>query len=173
MKKLLTFFRTHELSGPLGVFAIFRFCVWQLKSRLIRKVFVHNWIGKSKFYVTKGETGLTGNVYVGLHEFSDMSFLIHFLRPGDCFVDVGSNSGSYTILASGVIGAKSVSVEPVPSTYLRLLANVKLNEIEHLVRAQNVGLSSESGYLRVTSESDTTNHLVSDGTTRDTKIVKI
>jgi thymidylate synthase len=62
-------------------------------------------------------TGATGNIYAGLHEFEDMAFLLHLLRSEDMFADVGSNIGSYTILASGVVGAKSVAFEPVPSTY--------------------------------------------------------
>ncbi len=58
-------------------------------------------------------TGATGNIYAGLHEFDDMAFFLHLLRPEDMFADVGSNIGSYTILASGVVGAKSVAFEPV------------------------------------------------------------
>jgi hypothetical protein len=34
---------------------------------------------------------VTGNIYCGLHEFADMGFVLHFLRPGDLFVDVGAN----------------------------------------------------------------------------------
>lgn len=51
-------------------------------------------------------TGATGNIYVGLHEFEDMAFLLHVLRRTDLFVDVGANIGSYTILAGGAAGAK-------------------------------------------------------------------
>jgi hypothetical protein len=36
----------------------------------------------------------TGNLYVGLHEFEEMAFLLHFLRRGDLFADVGANVGS-------------------------------------------------------------------------------
>jgi hypothetical protein len=51
-------------------------------------------------WATSGMTGATGNLYVGLHEFEEMAFLLHFLRPGDLFADVGANVGSYTILAA-------------------------------------------------------------------------
>jgi len=40
-----------------------------------------------------GETGVTGNIYTGLHEFSSMGYLLHVLREGDLFVDVGANVG--------------------------------------------------------------------------------
>ena len=62
-------------------------------------------------------TGATGNIYTGLHEFEDMMFLLHLLRPGDIFVDAGANIGSYTVLASAVVGAKSISFEPVPPLF--------------------------------------------------------
>ena len=38
-------------------------------------------------------------------------FLFHFLTKEDIFLDIGANVGTYTILASGEIGAKTVSVE--------------------------------------------------------------
>jgi hypothetical protein len=43
---------------------------------------------------------MSGNIYAGLHEFGDMAFVLHFLRAGDLFADVGANIGSYTVLAS-------------------------------------------------------------------------
>jgi len=48
-------------------------------------------VNGSKFLVKTGETGLTGNIYTGLHEFPDMGFLLHFLRAEDLFVDIGAN----------------------------------------------------------------------------------
>ena len=68
-----------------------------------------------------GETGLTGNLYAGLHEFADMAFVMHALRPTDLFVDIGANAGSYTILACAVAKARGCAFEPLPSTYRRLV----------------------------------------------------
>jgi len=102
-----------------------------------------------------------------------MSFLLHLLRPEDLFVDIGSNSGSYTILASGVVHAKSISIEPVPVTFQRLLNNINLNELQSKVTALNIGLSSEKGVLSVTTDSDTTNHLVLDQGNENTMAVEI
>ena len=41
---------------------------------LIRKTVVHEWIGGARFFASKGETGLTGSIYTGLHEFPEMAF---------------------------------------------------------------------------------------------------
>ncbi|MEJ7626598.1 MAG: FkbM family methyltransferase [Ferruginibacter sp.] len=79
--------------------------------------------------------GATGNIYMGLHEFPDMGFLLHFLRSEDLFFDIGSNIGSYTILASGQVGAKTFAFEPVPSTFSALHKNILANNLESIVRA--------------------------------------
>lgn len=165
VRVLFKMFWNHPLSGFLGIPAFIRFSKWQILSRLVKKSFTHKWINGTKFLVTNGESGLTGNIYVGLHEFNDMGFLLHVLKPDDLFIDIGSNSGSYTILASGVVRARTISIEPVPSTFLRLMANVELNAIESLVEAKNIGISSKKGIMHVTIDSDTTNHLIAIRTT--------
>jgi len=105
-------------------------------------------------------TGATGNIYTGLHEFEDMAFIMHLLRAADGFVDVGANVGSYTVLASGVVGANSISMEPVPSTFLHLKDNIHLNAIGGKVSALNVGVGREHGVLKFTAALDTVNHVV-------------
>lgn len=35
------------------------------------------------FQVRPGMTGATGNIYVGLHEYEDMAFLLHVIREDD------------------------------------------------------------------------------------------
>ena len=102
-------------------------------------------------------TGATGNIYVGLHEFADMAFLLHFLRPSDIFLDVGANVGSYTVLASAVVGAKSVSIEPDPDTVCALKRNIDANEISEKVTVRAVAVGAEEGELSFTIGLDTMN----------------
>ena len=89
-----------------------------------------------------------------------MAFVLHALRPGDVFFDVGANVGTYTVLAAKVAGASVVAVEPVPSTFESLFGNVEINRIGGLVDARNGGLSAEPGELIFTGSLDTTNHVV-------------
>jgi hypothetical protein len=65
---------------PPRLKTLVRIVVWQIKSRLQHEVIV-SWIANQKLAVRRGMTGATGNVYVGLHEFPDMMFLLHFLIP--------------------------------------------------------------------------------------------
>ena len=131
-------------------------------SRILALDAVVPFVQGTRLIVRRGMTGATGNIYAGLHEFEDMAFALHLLRAGDLFVDVGANVGSYTILA-GSTGASCVSIEPIPSTYKDLLANVNINGMSDRVRTYQLGLGSVSGVRELTSDLDTMNHVVDGG----------
>lgn len=117
------------------------------------------WIAGTKLVVKRGMTGATGNIYAGLHEFADMSFLLHFLRPNDLFVDVGANVGSFTVLASGVCKARSISFEPAPETSVHLRINVKANALENLVVVHEVVVGAKADTVPFTVGLDSTNQV--------------
>jgi FkbM family methyltransferase len=141
---LLHFWRHHPLTALDYSGTIVRFLRWQLGSRIIDAPILFSWIGGTRLLLERGMTGATPNVYAGLHEFADMGFLLHFLRPGDLFADIGANVGTYTILASGVVGASSLAVEPIPETFERLSMNIKLNRIEDRVHLLQCGVGSSA-----------------------------
>lgn len=143
--------------------ALQRFIHWQIVCRLFRSPIIYEWVNGSRFYARHGETGLTGNIYNGLHEFADMAFLLHFLRPDDLFVDIGANSGAYTILACAAIGARCWAFEPSPTAYDRLIANIALNDAAARVRCERKAVGDASGETVFTDSSDATNHVLSVG----------
>lgn len=91
-----------------------------------------------------------------------MGFLLHVLRQGDLFMDVGANVGSYTVLATGGAGARSIAVEPIPATFKNLQANVLLNGLSDRTDLHCVGLSHERSYIKFTADLDTVNHVMTD-----------
>lgn len=95
---------------------------------------------------------MTSNLYLGLKDFADMMFMLHFLQPDDVFVDVGANHGVYSLLASGLAGAQSIAYEPIPDTYGRLLHNVELNRLEARVKCINKALGEKEGSLCFSSK---------------------
>jgi FkbM family methyltransferase len=139
------------LGAPLNrqapVRALVRAIGWQLRSRLLPGPHVVPWLGGLRLRVHRGEVALTGNLYAGLQEFEDMAFLLHWLRADDLFLDVGANAGSYTLLASGMVGARTVAVEPSPTTFTRLYANVQLNGLEARVRCAATAVGDSTGQL--------------------------
>ncbi len=116
-------------------------------------------------------TGATGNWYCGLHEVMEMAFVLHVLRASDLFVDVGANVGSYSVLATGGVGARSLALEPVPSTFGRLVRNAQINGFGDKMTCMQVGVSSSPGTLAFTADLDTVNHVVGPG--EDVAAVKV
>jgi hypothetical protein len=129
----------HPLNRGRKVAAIRRWARWQVASRLALGPSVVPFVGNTRLLASPGETGITGNIYYGLAEYEDMAFTLHLLRSGDRFVDVGSNTGTYTVLASGVAGAFTDAFEPIPSTADRLWWNVVINALENLVTVHRLG----------------------------------
>jgi FkbM family methyltransferase len=115
--------------------------------------------------------GATGNIYCGLHEFADMGFLLHFLRPNDLFIDIGANIGSYTVLASGVVGARCWAIEPDPISVERLTRNVEVNGIGQKVVVCPFALGDREVDLPFTIGLDTMNRVAAAGDSA-TRIVK-
>lgn len=159
----LRFVANHPLNAGRKFDALGRFTRWQISARLLPGSAVAvPFVNHSRLLITPGMTGATGNIYTGLHEFEDMGFLLHVLRKDDLFVDIGANVGSYTVLAGAAIGARCLSVEPLPATYDHLLDNIYLNRIQDRVTALNIGLGREEGTLRFSSGLDTMNHVLAE-----------
>lgn len=117
-------------------------------------------VENTRLLVGTGMAGATGNVYAGLHEFQDMAFVLHALRPSSFFLDGGANVGVYTVVAGGGVEAQSVAVEPAPEAFRCLLDNVRLNELENRVQVQNAALGEEQGILRMTKSHDAENRVL-------------
>ena len=156
----LKFIFTHPLTRNRKFSAFKRWIRWQLGSRILPGGCVVPFVENTRLLVYPGMTGATGNIYTGLHECNDMGFLLHFLRPGDLFVDVGANIGSYTILSCGVIGARTISIEPVPSTYQYLLDNLNLNRLRDNTTCFNVAAGSKKDIIQMIADQDTVNRVI-------------
>jgi FkbM family methyltransferase len=164
----------HPLNRAAPFAALWRFGRWQISQRVFPRRVVTPWVNGTHLVVGAGETGLTGNVYCGLHEFDDMAFVLHFLRPDDRFIDVGANAGSYTVLAAGAVGASTIAIEPIPATFERLLDNVHVNRLTDRVTCLNCGAGARPAALRFTAGSDTMNHAVSNaGEEQDSIVVPV
>lgn len=162
VKAILKSIHNHPLAGKHWLKAYWKFLYWQLINRIDpgeKKVAFTN---RTCLMAKKSMKGATGNIYLGLHEFSDMGFLLHFLRKEDMFFDIGANVGSYMVLASGHVGARTIAFEPIPSTFNTLRKNIQINKIDSLVKGLNVGVGSKSETLIFTESFDTVNHVVSE-----------
>jgi FkbM family methyltransferase len=157
------FISEHPIARRDRKAAFGRWLRWQLGARLIPGRVVVPFVDDTVLVVEPGMTGATGAVYVGLHEFDDMAFVIHFLRDGDRFLDIGANVGTYSVLAGGVCGARGFAVEPVRTTFGRLAMNLRANGLETKVWACNVALGRVQGKVAFTTGLGAMNHVASAG----------
>ena len=95
------------------------------------------------------------------------------IRTGMTFVDIGANSGYFSLLVSSILGTagKIFAIEPTPSTYERMVKNIQYNNFKN-IKPYNVALSEKSGfsYIFVDPVSDGSNSLVENQNRRKYKV---
>ncbi|HEX4303165.1 MAG TPA: FkbM family methyltransferase [Rhizomicrobium sp.] len=161
MLSTVQFISNHPLRRQQALRGLGAYLKWQIASRLTAET-EFAWVDGAKLIARRGMTSVTGNIYCGLYEFTEMAFLLHVLRPGQLFLDIGANIGSFTVLASKVCGARSVSFEPDQDTAKNLRRNIALNGIESLVTVEEAALGAEDGVANFSVGRDTVNHVVDD-----------
>ena len=164
----INFIRKHPASKNRQIRNVCRFLRWQIASRLAPGEMVIDFIENSRFVAKRGMRGITGNIYVGLHDFEDMLFLLHLLKQDELFVDVGANVGSYTILAATVKKARCLSVEPFQDTVKWLKQNIAINQIQDQVKLLEVVIGESEGHVAFSTNQDTMNHVVKNDTSTPT-----
>jgi len=77
-------------------------------------------------------------------------WILHTIRAGDVFVDVGANIGYYTVIAAKTVGDQGhvYAFEPDPTSFAILKANVERNGLANVTLEQKA-LSNEPGSLRL------------------------
>ena len=162
----------HPLASRQRRRALGRYFRWQVGSRIGLGPVAVDFVNDARLLVRPGMTGATGNVYVGLHEFEDMAFTLHLLRPADRFADVGANVGSYTVLAAKCVGAHVLACEPVPAAFSVLRDNVLLNGVAERVDLRQVAVGDTTGIVRMTPGFDTGNRIATaeDGAAATTSV---
>lgn len=158
--KTLRFITSHPLTRSNKLAALRRYVGWQLGSRMVPGPVFAPFVNGTHLLVASGMRGATGNVYCGLHEFDDMGLVLHTLRAGDLFVDVGANVGTYVVLGAST-GANVIAFEPIASTYGHLVDNICVNDFGDRVVPHHMGVGAVPGTQHFTADLDALNHVLS------------
>lgn len=135
---------------------------YDVRTRLLKKV-TRAPIGTSSTILCyPGETNSPHAAYRNPPNPREMFVWRERLRPGDLFVDVGTNIGIYTIYALD-LGATTISCEPDPHNFARLTEHIELNGFTDRAEALNVAVADQPGTLHLSQGLDSFNHLVFDG----------
>ncbi len=154
---------SHPLNRQHRLRAVGRYFGWQLRSRTLSRRAVINYVDDTQLLIRRGCYAGTHALYTGLCDTEEMSLALHMLRPGDLFVDVGANEGTWTVFTSGAAGADSIAIEPTPITFTHLQDNIRLNHLESLVDAQQAAVGDHDGSARLNyGTSSGTNYVASD-----------
>lgn len=100
----------------------------------------------------------------GWPDYDEMHFIQRYLRPGDAFVDIGTNIGIFTLFSSGIVGPSGyvLGLEANRRSFDRLIENIQLNDLNNIVDARCEAVGPENGTIRFLKGRDLTNRIVTD-----------
>lgn len=92
-------------------------------------------------------------VWLEAEEERDLQTLKLLLKPGQFFLDCGANLGLWTLVAAAAVGQKGkvTALEPNPSTFEKLVQNVKANGLT-MVEPLRVAAGEKEGVLPLRCE---------------------
>ena len=101
--------------------------------------------------------------FTELYDVDEMGFIRAYLRPGDGFVDVGANIGTYALLARSLVGPDGlvVAFEPHPVAAARCRENVALNAITN-IEVHEAAVADAPGTAEFLDDFDVSNRIRSD-----------
>lgn len=93
----------------------------------------------------------------------EMGFMQRYLRPGDGFLDVGANIGTYALLARRLVGGQGlvVALEPHPVAAARCRENLQLNHLDD-VELHEAAVADVAGTAEFLDDFDVSNRIRSD-----------
>jgi FkbM family methyltransferase len=116
--------------------------------RRINAELVLRGVGGVRLAADLADVGGRGFASSGTWEWNVGTLIRRTLRAGDVFVDVGANTGYYTVLAAKVVGPTGhvYAIEPAPATAAALRRNVGLNGVADLVTVLEAAAGAEAGH---------------------------
>ena len=168
-KEVLKFVVTNPANEGARTRALIRLLRFQARARFLRKRTLAPLGERSRMWVDLHRWEASKVVYANPPDYAEMTVWRNTLQPGDLFMDVGANVGSYSILA-GELGAEVMALEPAEDTFELLTENLHLNGYE--VQPIRAAAGATCGTARFTTGLDSGNHIHPDGTA-STEVVTV
>lgn len=103
--------------------------------------------------------------WLGINEINKRKRFVELVGDGAVVYDIGANVGSYSMLASRVVGrsGRVIAIEPLPANLEFLERHIRLNGLSN-VRVVPVALNDRIGKVRFRGTTDrVTSHIAEDG----------
>ncbi len=169
----LNFVAHHPLNRSRKFRAVAEYGFIQVAARLVPGDICLEFPNRTRLLVSPRMKGAAHFITPRLCEFDDMAFVMHFLRKGELFVDVGANVGAFTILAAGVAGAMAISFEPSPETFEMLSRNILMNGLQDRVRLVNAVAGRNLGTTQFSAGLGTENHVAATSEKKNSITVQV
>lgn len=142
-------------------FALYRWILWKIiKFFRLKDVKIKIWDNRFIFldYNSFQCMWIMYNYVVDWEEFQLISKVV---KSDDHVFDIGANMGFYTVwMSKFIFTGKIHSFEPALATYNRLIKNISVNNIQHIVDANLLGISNRDGKAYFTRGLDGENHII-------------
>lgn len=158
--RVLKFVWQHPANEGARTRALTRAIWFQASGRLLGRRFQARLGQSSRVWADLHRTGASKVVYANPPDYLEMRIWQQVIRPGDLFIDVGANIGSYAIWAADM-AAEVIALEPAEDTFALLLENIELNG--HPITAIRAAAGAACGTVRLTSGRDTVNRIDPNG----------
>lgn len=165
LSSVVAYIWKHPANEGVRARRLVRAAGWQIYKRVTGRAHDVPLYGGIKLRCYPGSPSASAALYSGGYpDWAEMTFMRHYLRPGDGFVDVGANIGVYTLLAASLVGPRGrvASFEPGPTTVARLRENVQLNGLG-IVQVYPHAVADRAGTVRFDASTSTTARVVADG----------
>lgn len=138
---------THKTAIKINNFINYQ--LWLLRNLFMRnKAIPYSFNNHTIHLIPEGH--IAQLMWEGSFEEAERSFIETHIKPGMCVLNIGSNVGLYTLIASKLVGASGEvhAFEPTPLTFNRLAKNVHLNKSKN-VYINQIALSNFSGKIAI------------------------
>jgi FkbM family methyltransferase len=166
-KGVVSYIWTHPANEPNRVRVLLRAVRFQARARLMHRRTLAQLGDRSMVWADLHRTAASKVVYANPPDYQEMLAWRQVLRPGDLFIDVGANIGTYTIWA-GELGAEVIALEPAKDTFALLVENAALNG--YPIKPIEAAAGAACGTARFTSGRDSVNRLDPDGSVEATMV---
>ena len=158
--KVVKFTWKHPANKEARVRAMARLAHFQARGRVLRRPTLARLGDRSCVWAYLHRHAAMKVVCANPPDHPEMLVWRQALRPGDLFIDVGANIGSYAIWTAE-LGAEVIALEPAEDTFALLAENVALNG--YPVEMIQAAAGATCGTARFTSGNDTVNRISPEG----------
>ena len=150
----------HPSNRDRRVRALFAAIVWQLRKRVGGRPRIVPYFGWRLWCYPDSNSASNVIYFTERYDPDEMGFMIAYLRPGDGYIDVGANIGTYSLLAASIVGPTGFveAFEPHAVAVRRFEENAVTNFIDNIAIHQ-VAVTDSPGQVEFLQRFDVSNSI--------------